>query len=44
VCFGLAITGRHGQTETQDFGPIGRAAVRAATVQHALALLLRAIG
>jgi nicotinamide-nucleotide amidase len=40
VCFGLARTGRPTRTDTIDFGPIGRAAVRAATTDHALALLL----
>lgn len=43
VCFGLA----HGSTtatETVEFGAIGRAQVRAATVQHALSLLGRALG
>lgn len=39
VCFGLA--DRAGvTTETVEFGAIGRDAVRAATVDHALALLL----
>lgn len=39
VCFGLA--DRAGvATETVEFGAIGRDAVRAATVDHALALLL----
>jgi nicotinamide-nucleotide amidase len=41
VCFGLA-TLDGCQTETVDFGPLGRAQVRAATVAHALALILRA--
>ncbi|MDR9427375.1 MAG: CinA family protein [Salibaculum sp.] len=41
VCFGLA--GPAGtRTETLDFGAIGRAQVRAASVDHALALLMRA--
>lgn len=41
VCFGLAT--QHGcQTETVDFGALGRAQVRAVTVAHALALILRA--
>ncbi len=43
VCFGLA----HGSTtatETVEFGAIGRAQVRAATVQHALSLIGRALG
>ena len=42
VCFGLAMLGRL-QTETVDFGAIGRAQVRAATVDHALWLLLKAV-
>ena len=39
VCFGLACEGRPTHTETIDFGPLGRSAVRSATVEHALALL-----
>ncbi len=39
VCFGLARTGHTTRTETIDFGPLGRANVRHATVAHALALL-----
>lgn len=42
VCFGLAMLGRV-QVETVEFGPIGRAQVRAATVDHALWLLLKAV-
>jgi nicotinamide-nucleotide amidase len=45
VCFGLATSlGTLPQTvsETCDFGPLGRAAVRAAAVAHALALLQNA--
>lgn len=39
VCFGIASpTGV--RTETVDFGPVGRAKVRRATVEHALRLLL----
>ena len=42
VCFGLA--GPAGvQTETVEFGARGRGAVRAATVGHALAMLVRAL-
>lgn len=41
VCFGLA-TMDGVTTETQLFGPLGRAKVRAATVRHAIALLLAA--
>jgi len=40
VCFGLARRGAPTRTETVDFGARGRAEVRAATVAHALALLL----
>lgn len=36
VCFGLAQSGAKTVTETVDFGPLGRLAVRAATVDHAL--------
>ena len=39
VCFGLARTGHPTRTETVDFGPRGREAVRQATTAHALALL-----
>ncbi|MDO5614160.1 MAG: CinA family protein [Paracoccus sp. (in: a-proteobacteria)] len=42
VCFGIA-TPQGTETETVDFGPLGRSNVRAATVQHALALLLEAL-
>nr|WP_309502241.1 CinA family protein [uncultured Roseovarius sp.] len=42
VCFGLARSGSPVSTETQEFGPLGRAAVRQAACDHALALLLRA--
>jgi nicotinamide-nucleotide amidase len=44
VCFGLAAKGAPTRTETVDFGPLGRATVRARTVAHALKLLLDAIG
>lgn len=43
VCFGLAQTGRPTFVETVDFGPLGRAAVRRATVEHALALMAGAL-
>jgi nicotinamide-nucleotide amidase len=43
VCFGLARTGRRTRTETVEFGAIGRAGVRRATVDHALDLLIAAI-
>ena len=42
VCFGLAMLGRV-RVETVDFGAIGRANVRASTVDHALKLLLKAV-
>lgn len=42
VCFALAATGRRTRTDTVDFGAIGRARVRQATVDHALDLLLAA--
>lgn len=40
VCFALARAGRMTRTETMHFGAIGRARVRAASTEHALALLL----
>ena len=43
VCFGLARRGKPTLTETVEFGAIGRAQVRAATVTHALGLLLRGL-
>lgn len=43
VCFGLAQTGKPTRTETVEFGAIGRAKVRAATVDHALDLLFAAL-
>jgi nicotinamide-nucleotide amidase len=39
VCFGIARDGTV-RTETVEFGPIGRAAVREASVAHALAMVL----
>jgi len=42
VCFGVA-TATGVQTETVEFGAIGRAEVRGATVDHALALLAAAL-
>lgn len=42
VCFGIA-DARGVRTGTVEFGAIGRAAVRAATVEHALALLKAAL-
>lgn len=42
VCFGLA-TPEGVRTETVEFGPRGRRAVRAATVEHALRMVLGAL-
>jgi nicotinamide-nucleotide amidase len=42
VCFGLA-TPQGIRSETLEFGAIGRANVRAATVDHAIGLLLSAV-
>lgn len=42
VCFGLSSSAGT-QTETVEFGAIGRSEVRRATVAHALALLARAL-
>jgi nicotinamide-nucleotide amidase len=42
VCFGLA-TRQEVRTETVEFGARGRDAVRAATVEHALRLLLQTV-
>ncbi|MEI4470364.1 CinA family protein [Frigidibacter sp. MR17.24] len=43
VCFGLAGTGRATVVTTIDFGPRGRGAVRAASVEQALAMLATAL-
>lgn len=43
VCFGVAQNGSLTTSETRDFGPLGRSAVRQATVDHALALLVAAL-
>jgi nicotinamide-nucleotide amidase len=43
VCFGLAQKGQTTRTEIVDFGALGRSQVRAATVTHALDLLLGAL-
>lgn len=43
VCFGLASNLRDVHTETVEFGPLGREKVRAAAVDHALALLYAAL-
>jgi len=44
VCFGLAMTGRATRVETVEFGAPGRGIVRARSVEHALALLIAALG
>lgn len=44
VCFGLAQTGKRTITETIEFGAIGRAQVRASTVEHALEMLIHRLG
>jgi len=43
VCFGLAMIGRATLVETVEFGALGRAGVRRATVEHALVLMARAL-
>ncbi len=43
VCFALAQAGAPVQSETVAFGALGRDGVRAATVEHALGLLLGAL-
>ena len=43
VCFGIARAGAPTRVETVDFGGLGRAGVRSATVAHALRLLARAL-
>jgi nicotinamide-nucleotide amidase len=43
VCFGLAKIGMPTWTETVEFGALGRAKVRAAARDHALALLGHAL-
>jgi len=43
VCFGLAQAGQPTRMQTVDYGAIGRAEVRAASVRHALNLLLAAL-
>ena len=42
VCFGIA-AGATVRTETREFGPMGRTAVRTAAVDHAITLLLSAV-
>ncbi|MEH6772671.1 MAG: CinA family protein [Cereibacter changlensis] len=44
VCFGLARRGQPTRVETVEFGALGRAGVRQATVAHALRLLAEVIG
>lgn len=43
VCFGLAQKGQPPQTHVMQFGPIGRDAVRASSVAHALTWALQAL-
>ncbi len=43
VCFGLAVLGSLPQTETVEFGALGRAEVRLAARDHALGLLAAAL-
>ncbi len=43
VCFGVARTGEKTHTETVHFGALGRDGVRRASVDHGLALLLKAL-
>jgi nicotinamide-nucleotide amidase len=44
VCFGLAAQGLPTRTMTVEFGALGRSEVRRRSVEHALGLLLGAIG
>jgi nicotinamide-nucleotide amidase len=43
VCFGLARRGGQTRAHTMEFGPLGRHAVRQASVDHALEMLLAAL-
>ena len=43
VCFALAQAGKPTRVETVEFGPLGRAGVRRATVEHALAMMAAAL-
>lgn len=43
VCFALAMRGRETLVETVEFGALGRAGVRRATVDHALEMMRRAL-
>ncbi len=44
VCFGLAVAGRATTCGTVEFGPLGRDGVRRASVDHALDLMIAALG
>ena len=44
VCFGLARVGRETLIETVELGALGRGKVRAAATEHALGLLMGAMG
>lgn len=44
VCFACARSGRETRTLTRDFGPIGREAVRQASVEQALDLIIETCG
>lgn len=44
VCFGLARRGSETRVETVEFGALGRSKVRAAARDHALRLLIQAMG
>jgi len=44
VCFGLAEPGQQTCVQTVEFGALGRARVRRASVDHAIALLIEALG
>ncbi len=43
VCFGLAEPGLPTRVQTVDFGALGRARVRRATVEHAIAMMIAAL-
>ena len=43
VCFAIAREGQPTRSETVEFGPLGRAAVRKATVEHALKVLAESL-
>ena len=43
VCFAVAFAGQSTRSETVDFGALGRSEVRAATVRHALSMLIDAL-